>query len=136
MFYGTWRTLPIWSCCMYTHVRLGRSVKSKISSAIFVNGYSSNVWNLMIIMSSIIGWSCDIRSLPKDSTRSWNNIGAMDVYDMKCHLITIQQPFDGYIQHVLRVSNRHLIHCDLNRYSVPAQYARKLCSRPCLCRPY
>ncbi|WP_404814622.1 Mu transposase domain-containing protein [Acinetobacter sp. TUM15064] len=40
--------------------------------------------------------------------------------------MTIQQPFDGYIQHVLRVSNRHLIHCDLNRYSVPAQYARKI----------
>ena len=51
----------------------------------------------------------------------------MDVYEMeKPHLIAIQQPFDGYIQHVLRVSNLCLVHFDRNRYSVPAHYAGKI----------
>lgn len=42
------------------------------------------------------------------------------------HLHIVTQPFDGFIQQIMRVSSLCLITLDRNRYSVPARYAGKV----------
>lgn len=44
------------------------------------------------------------------------------------HLRPITMPFDGYVEHLLRVSSTCLVTVDRNRYSVPAEWAGKVVS--------
>ena len=41
------------------------------------------------------------------------------------HLIHISQPFDGFVEHIKRVSPTCFIHVERNRYSVPASFANR-----------
>jgi transposase len=43
-------------------------------------------------------------------------------------LRTIHAPFDGYVEHMVRVSSTCLVTLDRNRYSVPAEYAGRAVS--------
>ncbi len=43
----------------------------------------------------------------------------------KLELMALPQPFDGYIEHLKRVSPTCLIHFERNRYSVPASFANR-----------
>jgi hypothetical protein len=43
-------------------------------------------------------------------------------------LMLCPKPFDGYVEHPVRVSSTALIHLDRNRYSVPSQYAHRIVS--------
>jgi transposase len=45
--------------------------------------------------------------------------------DEKPALMTLPPPFDGYVEHVKRVSPTCLIHRERNRYSVPASFANR-----------
>ncbi|WP_230369798.1 Mu transposase domain-containing protein [Paludibacterium denitrificans] len=38
------------------------------------------------------------------------------------HLRPVTMPFDGYVEHLLRVSSTCLVSVDRNRYSVPAEW--------------
>ncbi|WP_230371315.1 Mu transposase domain-containing protein [Paludibacterium denitrificans] len=44
------------------------------------------------------------------------------------HLRPVTMPFDGYVEHLLRVSSTCLVSVDRNRYSVPAEWASKVVS--------
>lgn len=44
------------------------------------------------------------------------------------HLRPVTMPFDGYVEHLLRVSSTCLVSVDRNRYSVPAEWAGKVVS--------
>jgi hypothetical protein len=41
------------------------------------------------------------------------------------HLMALPPPFDGFIEHIKRVSPTCLIHLERNRYSVPASFANR-----------
>jgi hypothetical protein len=41
------------------------------------------------------------------------------------HLMALPRPFDGFVEHIKRVSPTCLIHFERNRYSVPASYANR-----------
>jgi transposase len=48
--------------------------------------------------------------------------------DEQPHLMVNPKSFDGYIEHPVRVSATALIHCQRNRYSVPAELAHQVIS--------
>jgi transposase len=45
--------------------------------------------------------------------------------DERKHLMALPPPFDGFIEHIKRVSPTCLIHLERNRYSVPASFANR-----------
>lgn len=48
--------------------------------------------------------------------------------DEQVKLMPLPKPFDGYIEHPVRVSSTGLIHLERNRYSVPSDYAHQVVS--------
>lgn len=48
--------------------------------------------------------------------------------DERPHLMPCPKPFDGYVEHPVRVSATSLVHYQRNRYSVPAEYAHRVIS--------
>jgi len=48
--------------------------------------------------------------------------------DERIQLMPNPRPFDGYVEQPVRVSATALVHCQRNRYSVPAEYAHRVVS--------
>lgn len=48
--------------------------------------------------------------------------------DERAKLMPLPRPFDGYVEHPVRVSSTGLIHLDRNRYSVPTAHANRIVS--------
>ena len=65
--------------------------------------------------------------LAKRRHPTWSDYSIADIFELELpHLHAVTQPFDGFIQYILRVSSMCLITLDRNRYSVPASYAGKV----------
>lgn len=59
----------------------------------------------------------------------WSELTIADVWqDERARLMPLPSPFDGYVEHPVRVSATSLIHYQRNRYSVPCEWVNAVVS--------
>jgi transposase len=59
----------------------------------------------------------------------WPELTVADILqDERSKLMPCPKPFDGYVEHPVRVSSTSLIHVERNRYSVPTEHAHRIVS--------
>ncbi len=85
-------------------------------------------WPSLVELNEFLGQSCR-RHWEETFHPQWPQMTIADVLqDEQQQLMPMPKPFDGYVEHPVRVSPTSLIHFQRNRYSVPTPYAHQVVS--------